>query len=607
MTKKTAFQKINPNQSIYQAWREQNLEKNNRGNLCACEYFENRMTFAEIDTSINNYARSFKQLRRNSDSSVTFCAPTLPSTMIAFYALNKLGVRTNFVSAEILQSNGPEYLDKTDSETLVLFDGFYEKIAGEIGKTGVKNILLVSLADNITDIPNQTPERLKHILDPDFRNQNFNKIKSVGSSIHKRKEYLNLDEFVSAAKNNADEIVARFTPEDTAVILYSGGSTGIPKGVEKRNEEFNHMLAFYPEVLHMDNLENIRNGIFIPPNHPTSLVHSIIEPWAMGATNVLQPIYDKNTFPDDIYRLGINYAVAAPSHYAMFQKCNLPDGALKKFHVPMTGGESVSRELAETVNKVFKKLGCPSPLIVGYGMSEMGPTNIFTVGEKGLGNKPGKPVPSVKARIIDDNGKELGANQRGGLEIFAPYVRMKGYYQNPKLTQEFFTEDGWGKTGDVAVRDEDGNYEIFGRESDHFIDANGEKHYLFDIENVTYHHPAIAEAEATKLITFEGEIPVSTVVLKDEYQGREEDILNELYELYEENLSPAEIPHGVRFIESFATNPVSTKRDYKILQKIRIGYYAIDNGQTCKVTFFNEKFAEKSPKSPAEKIEMHRQ
>jgi acyl-coenzyme A synthetase/AMP-(fatty) acid ligase len=130
---------------------------------------------------------------------------------------------------------------------------------------------------------------------------------------------------------------------------------------------------------------------------------------------------------------------------------------------------------------------------------------------------------------------------------------------------------------------------------------------LFDIENVTYHHPATAEAEATKLVTLEGEIPVSAVVLKDECKGKEEAILRELYELYMSNLSPAEIPRGVRFIESFATNPVSTKRDYGILREIRAGYYAVDNGQVCKVTFFNEKPAVKTPKPPAEAIKTHRQ
>jgi acyl-CoA synthetase (AMP-forming)/AMP-acid ligase II len=98
-------------------------------------------------------------------------------------------------------------------------------------------------------------------------------------------------------------------------------------------------------------------------------------------------------------------------------------------------------ELAKSINQELARLGVKHPLIISYGTSEVGPAAMFTVGDTTLGNKSGKPLPGVKARIVDKDGNELGDNQRGLLEIYAPDTHMKGYLNMPELTENFMYKD----------------------------------------------------------------------------------------------------------------------------------------------------------------------
>jgi long-chain acyl-CoA synthetase len=576
MTKETGeFKKIDPNQSIYQAWAGENLASEERRKATALDYFSATWNFDEVDKEVDHYARSFQQLIENHESSVTFCAPTLPSTMFGFYALNKLGVRVNFVSDSVLRSDGPRYLDDTGTETLIVLDRFYPTVVDAIGKTSVKNVIIASLLDGIGDEaelvkhikagnPNHSRTEIHQSLVGAFRN-----IKT--SYVVTGKEYYNFEEFLNATRQDVSDVEAKYHhPGFTSTILYTGGSTGEPKGVEKTDSEFIAMSD-----VHLDPSMNIyvgkteRNGIFIPPNHPTALVHSIVVPWFYGTTQVLQPVYNKNTFPDDILDLKLNWGVAAPS----------------EFRFPICGGEPVPEDQYKEINTTLKRLGVQNPLTVAYGMSELGPLNIFTFGQRN-----GRPIPGVKARIIDDEGNELGDNMRGKLEINAPNYMMKGYFNQPELTKQFWTDDMYGKTGDIAIRNSMGEYDVLGRANDSFIDSNGKTHYLFDIENFIYKDPSVLEAEVVKLVVNNGatEVPVAHIVLKNSAMGKEMEVLKNLVEECKDSLPTEENPRGYRFLKTFGTNPISTKRDSQSLRLVRDGYYNLNKDGLYEMNFLED-------------------
>ena len=565
------------NKSIYQYWHETNKGKEN---YRALEYFGNAWTFAETDRMIKDYAKAISHLNFNSEDTITICAPLIPSTIAIFYAANMLGIQVNLISPELLKANTKKYLNETDTNTLVILDRFYPFVAEEISNAMTKHVVVTSLSD---DAPDFVREKLGGM---DF----FETYKELPKEIN----YFNKDQFLDSGKYSFIKVNPLFVPNKTAVVLYTGGSTGIPKGVELINEKINIQARNWEaDGINIDFVPGDRNMLLIPPNHPTSLVVGLTSPWACkdgGVTQVCQPIYNRFTFATDIISNQINAVIAAPSHYATLQSSKVMSGDFQMLKNPFCGGEAIPVELSIAINYSLNISGAQNELIYGYGMSELGPITHVSPYIRGLKNKVGKPLPGVECRIVDDYGNILDNNERGNLEIKAECV-MKGYFKNPKLTRAFFTEDGFAKTGDIASRDNDGFYSVPGRATDSFIANNGKKVFLFDIENFVYKSKpeAIAEAEAVGL-PIEGtteKIPVVHAVLKEEYRGKEAEIITELDEKCKNSdLDYYEIPRGYKIRTAFATNPISTKRDYKALAEERDSYYTINNSKGLhEVTF----------------------
>lgn len=585
---------IDVNQSIYQAWKKNNAEFFDAE---AIEYFGNKWTFAEADEMITRYARAFKKMGITTQSTVAFCSPGIPAVLFGLMAINKIGARMSFVSAPVLAFNGTEFLDKPEAEILIVLDKFYPLVAESVSRTKVKKIIVLSFSDNVANVSERLPEKLKYVLS----NSDFKSIKKTSPDADK---LMSLREFEKLGAGDGD-VREYYEPGVTAVILYTGGSTGIPKGVERTNEATLSMVKVLlkPE-LNMGDIRGLRNGIFIPPNHPTSFVHSIVAPWILGTVEVLQPFYDKNTFVRDLYSLKIGYAVGAPSHYAMFLSNDLPDGALAQLKLPFCGGESVTYELAAGINEEFERLGVENPLIVCYGMSEVGPLACMGIGDKTLVNRSGKLLPGMKGRIRRDDGKMAKPGEKGMLEINTGKVgtAMKGYFSQPELTKAFWTEDGYAITGDIGVCDADGNYDVLGRATDCFVDKRGVKRYMFEIEGLVYKNDAVAEAEVSRLIIENGEvqIPVVHIVLQDEFEDKAEKVLREIVGYLGKRLPKAMWPAGYRFVASFPTNAVSGKRDYLAVGTIRDGFYALDEKNKLVEVEFPEKGGAKM--KPADRV-----
>ena len=221
-----------------------------------------------------------------------------------------------------------------------------------------------------------------------------------------------------------------------------------------------------------------------------------------------------------------------------------------------------------------KRLGIQY-VLNGYGMTETGSMSGISEKDAIGGDVTVVPAPGVEYRIVDiDKGEILGDNKRGILQKKSPCVTA-GYFETEK-NKSLFTEDGWISTGDVAVRYDDGKYRIFGRATDCFVNC-GVRYAMYDIEEKVLEHPGVAEAEVIKFEIDKEEYPAIVVVPKHVWKDRLDMIVKELCSLKVDGM---EYLIGIRFVDKFKTNPVTSKRDYLSLTDERQGYCFVDeNGQ----------------------------
>jgi long-chain acyl-CoA synthetase len=309
-------------------------------------------------------------------------------------------------------------------------------------------------------------------------------------------------------------------PDDTAVILYTSGTTGQPKGAE-----LTHFNLFYNALYSRTKLLGMSTDsvalVTLPLFH--SFGQTVLQNAVLGAggTLVLLPRFT----PDDALRLMQDHRVTlfagVPTMY--FALLHHPEagrydlGGLRRC---VSGGSAMPVEVMKAFDE---KYGVN--ILEGYGLSETSPVASFNQLDRP--KKPGSiglPIEDVEFRLVDDAGRHVTEpGVPGEIWIFGPNV-MKGYYNKPEANAAAI-DRGWFKTGDVATRDEDGFYFIVDRKKDMII-RGGFNVYPREVEEVLYGHPAVAEA-AVVGVPHErhGEEIKAVIALKPGHHATAEDII----------------------------------------------------------------------------------
>ena len=488
-----------------------------------------KLSYQELNDQVNRLANALTALGVKKGDRVALYLPNCPQFVISYYAILKLGA--------IVVPNNPLYvprelefqLNDSGAETIICLSRLYPYVRMVRPNTQLKNVI-------VTSIKEYFPPRLKAVFEQ-FVEEKEGHRATIGADEHWFQDVL------SRAPATPPNVEVK--PEDTAVLLYTGGTTGVPKAAE---------------ITHANVVANafqcVEWNANVPKDPPdmTIVALPLYHSYAMTVcmNNAILQRMPMILIPDprnlehllkSIDRHQPTYFPGVPTMYTAV--INYPE--LSKYNIRcIKACLSGAAPLPVEVQTRFQAL-TGARLIEGYGLSEATPVThdnpLF--GDNRIGTI-GVPFPDTDAKIVDvETGEEeLPPGQLGELIVKGPQV-MKGYWNNPEETR-IALRNGWLYTGDIAVVDEDGYFRIVDRKKDMII-AGGYNVYPRDVEEVLYQHPQVLEAAVAGAIdAYRGETVKAYIVLKPDQTATADDIIA----FCRERLAAFKVPKIVEFRDS---------------------------------------------------------
>ena len=435
--------------------------------------------------------------------------PNVPHFPIAYYGILRLGGIVVPMNVLLKRREIAYYLSDSQASTLLAWDGFAAEAQAGAAQAGVGCRLV-------------GPGEIVRLM-------------SEGSP---------LDE------------VATVEATDTAVILYTSGTTGTPKGAELTHDNLTRNAEVSAGLFGLDG-EAITLGAL-------PLFHSFGQTCAMNATIraagclTLIPRFDPAKALEIIERDKVSVFEGVPTMYsAMLEVGNRGSYDTSTLRVCASGGASMPVELMRGFEAAF---GCT--ILEGYGLSETSPVASFNQPdrERKVGSI-GTPIAGVEMKVVDDAGAQRPTGEVGEIVIRGHNV-MKGYWRNPQATAEAIDTEGWFRSGDLAVVDGDGYFFIVDRKKDMII-RGGYNVYPREIEEILYEHPAVREAAVLGMPDDAlGEEVGAAVALRDGAAVGEA----ELSEFVRERVAAYKYPRRIWFVEDLPKGPTGKilKREIEV-------------------------------------------
>jgi len=473
-------------------------------------------SYAQVDEISGRIASSLQALGLERGDKVAVQLPNLPQFLFSYFGILKAGLVMVPLNPLLRAPEVKYHLEDSDSKVLITFEMFAEEAFKGASQLDGVTTYVVNMPGN-----DARPEGTKHYDELYF------------------------------ADDTRD--ILPLSPDDTAVLLYTSGTTGKPKGAELTHFQL-FMNCTVAGALFEFREDDIGLAV-LPLFHVFGLSSVLNTTVRYGGTMVLVPRFEMDPVVDAIERHACTIFSGVPTMYFALLAQDLTGRDLSSLRVGVSGGAAIPGETIRAFEEKF-----PNCVILeGYGLSESASTTTFNINaEQRKVLSIGKPIWGVEVRIVDDNDTALppGEEHVGEIVIRGHNI-MKGYYKNPVATEEAF-RGGWFHTGDLAYADKDGFLFIVDRKKDLVI-RGGYNVYPREIEEVLYEHPAVAEAAVIgKPDEKLGEEVVAIVALK---QGASAEP-GELQAYCKERLAAYKYPREVRIVDALPKGPTG-----KILKK----------------------------------------
>ncbi len=520
-----------PDCSVYRMLAE---SVNKHPDNVSYEYFGTKRTSKQFLEEVDMCARAFHALGVKAGDRVSVCMPNTPEAVISFYALNKIGAVANMIHPLSAEAEIKYYLNVSKSEYVVAIDIAFNKINHISSETGIKKCIIVSAGDSM-------PFGMKL----GYQITKGRKIKLEANSLS-----ITWKQFIAGAKNAADADFAEFHGDNVAAILYSGGTTGYPKGIELTNLNFN-ALALQSIVACGCLEEGDRVLCIMPVFHGFGLGICIHTVQCFGGNCLLLPQFSAKTFDRLLKKYRPNIIAGVPTLYEALLKNQKLDGFdLSFLKCVISGGDSLSVSLKRKVDEFLHVHGANIQIREGYGLTECVTGSCLTPKDDYREGSIGIPYPDMFYKIVKPGTEEeLDYGKEGEILISGPSV-MKGYLDSPEETKQTLRKhkDGrvWMYTGDLGTMDPDG-FVYFKQRAKRMIISSGYCLYPPYMENIIDAHPKVLMSCVIGIDhPYKVQVAKAFIVLENGYEPSDE-ILAEIKEHCEKNLARYSWPYAYEF------------------------------------------------------------
>lgn len=532
----------------------------------AISYYGKKISFNDYISKIDDTARRLYNLGVSKGDIITVMSVCNPEIEILLYALNKLGAVMNLIDVRSDYKQIKKYITEVKSDTVFVMDNFLPEFDKCMEDDDIDNIVehIITLSPfNSVAFPFN---KIAYNKDRRSKKEFYNAI----DNIKKNSKYMSWNDMLNTP-------IYRYSmypgcEEDTlAVLVHTGGTTGIPKTVKLSNENLNAMAVQYKSLNTGYNRgDTFLNGIV--PFVAYGIAVTIHMPMCLGLTNIIAPILSPEEFTDFMIKYKPNHTITIPSYVDDFinsKVTNKMDWSCIK-HLGV-GGDSFSKEKELSVNDFLNTHGANIIVEKGYGMTELSSSAVSCIGNINKLTSLGIPLPMNNIGVFDENGNELQFGNEGEICITGK-TQMLGYLNNQKEENNVIKthSDGvkWVHSGDLGIVDEDGFLYLKGRIK-RMIIHGGFKLYPAVIEGTIIEHADVNNCCVITVPSKEyGSSPEAHVVLKENKIKEWKRIKEELIELCKEELPDYSQPADF-IVEEELPLTVVGKVDYKKLERKR--------------------------------------
>ncbi len=515
----------------------------------ALEYFKKKYTYKQMIKEIDKAAISMKNAGIKKDDKVTICAANCPEAIFAFYAINKIGAIANIIHPLSSENEIKQYLKGAKSNFIFISDISYNKLKG----IKYKKAVVLPVANSMKFI-------MKNLYKLTVKKKN--RIKELG------KNSIFWNDFIKNSKNKDIDTLVKRGKDDDAVILYSGGTTGTPKGVVLSNICLNS-IAKHCDLMVDDT--DAGNSIlsYLPIFHGFGLGICIHTPLSLGLKCILIPKINVKKINKTIEKTKPNFLPVIPSLLeVMVRDKKASKTALKSVLCVLSGGDFLNIDLKNRAHEYLKEHGSNAVIRIGYGLTEVTAATCVSLVENYEKGSIGIPFPDNLYKIVKPNTNiTADIDEIGEICICGPSV-MKGYLNNPTETYKTIRvhEDGkkWLHTGDLGRMDENGIF-YFETRLKRMIISNGCNIYPNYLEEIYNKHPLIETSVIVGIHDdIKQQVAKAIIVLKKNIKLTEE-VKNNIIEYAKKNIVKYALPKEYEYVDNIPKTPIG-KVDYKKLE-----------------------------------------